>query len=629
MPKTRSTAASTNHEPHEASKRPTPPPLLAEVIGAPGSRQRWYPRLAGDELVTYRDACQQYQRALMEAGETTLAQRFTPTIQALTFCSARPHPLPPDVLRSVAVALDNLNGIATYEGFLRGQAPVGAAMPIAQALACLNPPLRFLARGDLYARIQEEGGRWRRVNSERAFAILLDWIAAGGLAELPKQPLLHLTGGGGVLDYEDGLDTLKLAYYTGLYPLALTRFDSGPVIITWATMLATRRDMRLLNQLRAQEPLRIVTTSAGDALLADPVGVLSTPAGIYDLRTGQRSDTSDTQAMVVRTTGVIPADAATDDTCPRFLTTLKRALPDRATRDWLQVALGYILTGAASADIALMFLGQPATGKTTVIEAIAAALGEYVERIESSAMLLAKPNFPKLTRLRGKRLAILSEMHRRYAFDAGRFKQMTGGGKLPGAHGDEFHPEDAWQPQFTMLIETNEPPSFGSIVGIERRLRVIPFTQPVTDEQIGLRRVIAHEEAPGILRWLMDGARLFYDAPERLQRQQTPAAIRDATRTVLSAEDPVGAFYASLAPSPQPMPFSDLYARLEALCAMAGKPAPSKKAVSATLHAHGFSMRAGHARQRVVFVRLLDDLGAGEDEAHEAVAADDHRTDLG
>lgn len=587
-------------------QRVEPPALLTPFVS---QRRARYQSIGGrDDLTAFHAACAQYADDLRQAGEEKLAQSYERAAGLFGRYAAMPHPLPVALLRSVAARLDRLADVSTFSDSakeFRGQAPASTIEPVAQVMACLHPPVRFFTRGAVVAQV---GGRWRRVTNSVALGVLRAWVVAGGLQPAIKQPLVTVSGGeNGKMDvHEEAMDVTEGD--STLYPL-LAGKRGLPHIERWAVMLTDRQDTRLLQHLATQDGLHVQTGAGDDWLLADPPGMLGTPDGVYDLHTGTLAEGQ--PSLYLRSTGVTPAETADEDTCPRFLSALERALPDEAERDYLQLLCGYALTGEYSADVAMMFLGPSRTGKSTVVEALRAVFGVdggYAAKVENEKMLRSKAHFPRLTELRDKRLGILTEMDRRYAWDAGRFKALTGGGRFTGQSSNPLELEQDWRPQFTLLIETNEAPMFGSTVGVGERLRVFRFNRVLDNEDTTIRATMPVQEASGVLRWVLDGARRFYADPSALQHRRAPESIRRATRAVLLQDDPEQAFYSGLAPSHKAMPFARLYEQLEQLCAIARKPTPSRIAVGARLRADGFALHEGRGHQRVVYAQLAYDL---------------------
>ena len=91
-------------------------------------------------------------------------------------------------------------------------------------------------------------------------------------------------------------------------------------------------------------------------------------------------------------------------------------------------------------------------------------------------------------------------------FNEAMLKSLTGGDRVAARHlfkgGIEF------DPQFKLWIATNHKPRIvGTDVGIWRRVRMIPFTQVIPEEERNpnLKDELIATEAEGILRWAVEG----------------------------------------------------------------------------------------------------------------------------
>ncbi|MFF1784833.1 DNA primase, partial [Streptomyces virginiae] len=74
-----------------------------------------------------------------------------------------------------------------------------------------------------------------------------------------------------------------------------------------------------------------------------------------------------------------------------------------------------------------------------------------------------------------------------------------------------------------------------------RRMRIIPFERSVPDERKidNLAAELVHEEGPGILHWLIEGAGRYLTTRDPLTG---PASVRLATAAYETTEDHVGRF---------------------------------------------------------------------------------------
>ena len=118
-------------------------------------------------------------------------------------------------------------------------------------------------------------------------------------------------------------------------------------------------------------------------------------------------------------------------TCPKWEAFLEWILPDAQVRRFVQMVIGSILTDEPRPQLLVVMSGLGANGKTTVLETIAAVMGDYAVQLPD-AMLLARRNAsgaaePELLTLRGGRFIAGVESGEGRSLDEVRVKRLTGG----------------------------------------------------------------------------------------------------------------------------------------------------------------------------------------------------------
>ena len=206
---------------------------------------------------------------------------------------------------------------------------------------------------------------------------------------------------------------------------------------------------------------------------------------------------------------------------------------------FLQRVAGYALTGITREHALFFLYGVGANGKTTFLNAITGALGDYCRNapIETFTATQSERHPTDLAGLRGARLvtAVETEEGRRWA--ESKIKALTGGDKISA----RFMRQDFFEyaPQFKLLIAGNHKPGLRSVdEAIRRRLHLIPFTVtiPPAERDPDLPNKLKAESA-GILQWMIEGC---------LQWQQRglapPGIVTAATAAYLEAEDSMAAW---------------------------------------------------------------------------------------
>jgi putative DNA primase/helicase len=279
-----------------------------------------------------------------------------------------------------------------------------------------------------------------------------------------------------------------------------------------------------------------------DRLDADPYA-LCTPEGIVDLRTGLLTAPDPDKDFHSRSTSVGPRQMAT----PRWMRFLTDTFGDDAEGlemiDYLQLLLGYSITGDVGAQVLPFLWGEGKNGKSVLLDAFMKLLGDYADAAPPG-FLMAKPfegHPTDLAELHGRRVYVCSEIKPGDRFDEARVKHLTGGDRIKARRmrQDPF----SFEPTHKLWLLGNHKPEVGTGgFAFWRRMRLIPFERVVSDDRKidNLADLLVMEEGPGILAWLIDGARRYLAGARDLTG---PERVRIATTAYAETEDHTGRFY--------------------------------------------------------------------------------------
>jgi putative DNA primase/helicase len=204
---------------------------------------------------------------------------------------------------------------------------------------------------------------------------------------------------------------------------------------------------------------------------------------------------------------------------------------DAELAEFLQRAVGYTLSGSTKEEVVFFLLGSTATGKSTFVEAIRAALGDYAMTADFETFLRqhqARGPRNDVARLAGARLVTASEVPAGRQFDEGLLKQLTGGDTVTARflHKEFFE----FRPQFKLWLAANHRPMVrDDDPAIWRRLRIIPFDTeiPEAERDPSVKEALRNPRTGGraILAWAVEGCRKW-------QREGlgSPRRIQEATR---------------------------------------------------------------------------------------------------
>ncbi|MEU9646228.1 phage/plasmid primase, P4 family [Streptomyces sp. NPDC048188] len=302
--------------------------------------------------------------------------------------------------------------------------------------------------------------------------------------------------------------------------------------------LSTTGMKALLTQAKASPDLSVDP----DGLDGDPY-VLCTPAGIVDLHTGHLRKPDPLQDFHSRATSVAPQRMAT----PRWSRFLTDTFGDDAEGQemiaFLHLLLGYSITGDVGAQVLPFLHGEGKNGKSVLLDIMIQILGDYADAAPPGFLMdrgAFSEHSTELTELHGRRLVVCSELKPNDKFDEARVRLLTGGDKIKARRmrQDYF----SFTPTHHLwLLGNHRPEVTTGGFAFWRRIRLLPFTRTVSaDRRIdNLAFELVRDEGPGILQWLIEGARRYLATRDPLEG---PDRVRIATTAYATTEDHIGRF---------------------------------------------------------------------------------------
>jgi P4 family phage/plasmid primase-like protien len=383
------------------------------------------------------------------------------------------------------------------------------------------------ARGQVWMAYEPQKGIWSRTTASQE------------MATLPRltQKFKSLTG------------TYNNIVHTSLAPFVETPEDDWPApakrfntyaelrrkaMAPAALMLQKTKTMKdILTQVR---PMLSIAEDRWDA--KDTDHLLPVANGVIDLRSGAFSEHS--YAHLVTQGSIVKYDPLA--TCPRFQEFLDQCVPDKPTQKYLQALFGYTATGHINMQQAYLLTGSGGNGKSTLINLVMKyVLGDF-GAIASKSTVIAGRNEAhptNLASLRGKRLVSLSELDANTMLDAASLKHLTGGGDVTARRMREDF--TVFTPKWKIVIDTNDIPLVREAgPAMRRRLVCIDFSAFSVDYSgkdesrklnEDLEKEIGESEASGILNWVIDGARAYYNE-KALHPDNIPDAVKESTAKI-------------------------------------------------------------------------------------------------
>lgn len=275
---------------------------------------------------------------------------------------------------------------------------------------------------------------------------------------------------------------------------------------------------------------------------ADPYA-LCTPVGIVDLRTGLVKKPDPRKDFHSRSTTVGPQQMPT----PRWQRFLADTFGDdtesREMIRFLQLLLGYSLTGDVGGQVMPFLFGAGKNGKSVLLDVLMKLLGDYADAAPPGFLMARsyEGHPTDLAELHGRRVIVCSEVKPGDRFDEARVKHLTGGDRIKARRmRQDFF---SFGPTHKLWLLGNHRPEVGTGgFAFWRRMRLIPFERIVPDNRKidNLADILVTEEGPGILRWLIDGARRYLGGDRDLTG---PKRVRIATTAYAETEDHTGRFF--------------------------------------------------------------------------------------
>lgn len=271
-------------------------------------------------------------------------------------------------------------------------------------------------------------------------------------------------------------------------------------------------------------------------------GLLNAHNGVIDLRTGKLLP-HDKSLMMTKICGCeYDTTHKRPDLFLRFLDDITSG--NKEMQDYIQMAVGYTLTGEASEQCAFFLYGMGNNGKSTFTSVLTEMLGSYAANAQADTLLTSgkeiggggdKPS-GDIARLRAMRLVTCQEPQEGSKLKENLLKQLTGDTDHITAR-FMFAEQFEFLPTFALWVSTNHKPIIrGTDKGIWRRIRLLPFEVDIKDPDKTLPRRMK-EELPQILAWAVDGAVKWYETGLK-----TPEIVDNATAEYKSEMDLVQGF---------------------------------------------------------------------------------------
>ncbi len=303
--------------------------------------------------------------------------------------------------------------------------------------------------------------------------------------------------------------------------------------------------------------------------------------GTLDLRTGELRDRRREDLI----TKLAPAEYDPDAEAPTWAAVLERTIPSEPVREFFKKLTGRAFSGDVSEHVLPVLYGTGANGKSTVLNALLEAAGEYGMQAAPDLLIAKRGNHPtEVADLFGMRFVASIEVEDGRRLAESLVKTLTGGDRVRARR----MRQDFWEfaPTHKVFMAVNHKPQVkGNDTAIWRRIRLIRFTETIPPgEQDKRLPEKLRAELAGILRWAVEGCLEW-------QREglKAPEEVRQATGQYRSEMDVIGAFLkdeCEISPA-RKEPFTTLYERYEEWCEEGGERAETRRQFNARLKERG------------------------------------------
>lgn len=283
---------------------------------------------------------------------------------------------------------------------------------------------------------------------------------------------------------------------------------------------------------RANETLGYLYDSAPRLLDSPPVDQINLLNGVLDTSDSQLAPHSSDFLTPIQ----IPVTFDPAAKCPAIDRFLADTLDPELAQVVYEVA-GYLVTPDNTLQTAVLFLGEGANGKSTLLNVLTALIGE--RNVSSIALHRLDEDRFAPAGLYGKLANVFADLDARALQASSMFKSITGGDLIDGER--KFKEPFSFRPYSRLLYSANEPPPTpDSSDAFFRRWLVLPFDRKFEGSTVD-RNLTAKLTTPSELSGLLNrGLEHLPDLRKRGAFTATDASVNAAERFRVDADSVAG-----------------------------------------------------------------------------------------
>ena len=226
--------------------------------------------------------------------------------------------------------------------------------------------------------------------------------------------------------------------------------------------------------------------------------------------------------------------------CPTFMAFLNSVQPDPACQEFIQLFLGYSLTGVVRDHMFPIWQGGGRNGKGTLIEEVAKIMGDYAVAIDPG-LLLERQNEAHPTermQLLGARLVFCSEPDEKKGLSMSIIKRLTGNDTISAHY---MHKDNVtFKPTHKIVLLVNPKPIISAQhidIATWDRIRLLEWNSTFTRDLGNIDTELPEKlraEAAGIFAWMVQGCERW-----NMDGVNYPESVRKATDIYRAETDTV------------------------------------------------------------------------------------------
>ena len=274
---------------------------------------------------------------------------------------------------------------------------------------------------------------------------------------------------------------------------------------------------------------------------------------------------------------------------------LKETFPSQDIIDYVQMSIGYSITGHTSEECLFYGFGPSRSGKGTFCESLMNTMPRnIVVEVDFNTFTAKRENDSQnfdLAPLKAARVVFASESNKYQSLNPAKVKQLTGGNLVQCAfkHKDMF----TYRPQAAFwLFSNHEINADADDPAVWGRLRVVPFPNSrLGAENKELKfRLKEPDVATSIVAWYIEGAYQWYRRSGK--GLVTPQSVKELTQQQRDSQDSVGLWLEECCEQKEGVLTANetLYASYENWCKNNGHPPKQSNQLSKSLSAHGLKV---------------------------------------